>query len=315
MNEVRYREAEGRLWDSLGVTPRERFVHLERTGATVRVQEIGEGPPVVFVHGGSISGASWAPLVARLEGFRCVLLDRPGCGLSAPLPVQLHDMERLGAFADALVVDVLDALGLERAHVVATSFGGYMAFHAAAAHPDRIDRMVEFGWAIGAPIGRVPLAMRLGAVPGAARLMAAIPPNPRAVRMILRSIGLREALEAGRISQEGLDWFLSLLRDTDTLRNELQALPRIIHPVRGMNHRVLMPASLLAKIEAPVQFVWGDKDPYGGAAIAREFVRQLPNAALELMPGAGHAAWMDDADHAAAVTRRFLEAEGAAAAT
>ncbi len=315
MNEVRYRKAEQRLWESLGATPTERFLQLDRTGVTVRVQEIGEGPPVLFVHGGSISGASWAPLVARLEGFRCVLLDRPGCGLSAPLLARFNDMERLGAFADALVVDVLDALRLERTHLVATSFGGYMAFHAAAAHPDRIDRMVEFGWPIGAPIGRVPLAMRLGAVPGAARLMTAIPPNPRAVRMILRSIGLREALEAGRISQEGLDWFLSLLRDTDTMRNELQAAPRIIHPVRGMNHRVLMPASLLARIEAPVHFLWGEKDPYGGAAIAREFVKRIPNAELELMPGAGHAVWMDDADHAASTTRRFLQGGSTSPAT
>ena len=306
MNEVRYREAMRRLWESLGVTPTERRLHLDRTGATVRVQEIGDGPTVVFVHGGSIDGTSWAPLVAQLDGFHCVLLDRPGCGLSEPLTAGFDDVERLGIFADALVIDVLDALGLDRADVVATSFGGYMALRAAAAHPHRIGRVVEFGWTIGAPIGRVPLVMRLANVPLVGRLLATVPPNPRAVRAMLRGIGLGQALEAGRISQEGLDWFLSLLRDTDTMRNELRAGPRIMSPIRGWNDRILLPASLLARIQAPVYFLWGEEDPFGGADIAREFVKHIPNAELELMPGAGHAVWMDDAEHAAAATRKFL---------
>ncbi len=307
MNELRYREAERRLWQSLGVNPTEQRLHLDRLGATIRAQEMGEGPAVVFVHGGSISGASWAPLVARLDGFRCVVLDRPGCGLSDPLATRFDDVEGLGAFADALVVDVLDALGLARADVVGTSFGGYIALRTAAAHPDRIGRMVEFGWPVGAPIARMPLVMRLASVPLAGRLLGAVPPNPRAVRAILRGIGLRQALEAGRISQEGLDWFLALLRDTDTMRNELKAGPRLLSPLRGMNRSILLPESLLTRIHTPVHFLWGEEDPFGGADTARQFVKHLPNAELELMPGAGHAVWMDDADRAASTVRRFFQ--------
>ena len=82
VNEQRYRESERRLWQSLGVAPTEQRVRLPRIGVTVRVQELGQGPAVVFVHGGSNSGTSWAQLAAQLSGFRCVMLDRPGCGLS-----------------------------------------------------------------------------------------------------------------------------------------------------------------------------------------------------------------------------------------
>ncbi|RPI09398.1 MAG: alpha/beta fold hydrolase, partial [Actinobacteria bacterium] len=114
----RYRAAEQRLWRSLGVTPIERKVALTRTGITVRLQECGEGEPVLFVHGASNAGTSWASLAALLGGFRCLLLDRPGCGLSDPLPQSLDDATRLAAFADDLVVDVLDALGVERAALV-----------------------------------------------------------------------------------------------------------------------------------------------------------------------------------------------------
>ena len=306
MNEERYREAEQRLWRSLGVAPTERRLHLDRTGTTVRVQEVGEGPAVVFVHGGSISGASWAPLVSKLDGFRCVLLDRPGCGLSPPVITGFADVQKFEAFADALIVDVLDALEIASAHVVSTSFGGYIALRSVAAHPERIGRMVEFGWTIGAPVGRWPLVMRLANVPTLGLLLASVPPNRRAARAILRGIGLRQALEAGRITEEMLDWFVSLLRDTDTMRNELKAGPRIIYARGGMNEDILLPAGLLASIQTPIYFLWGAEDPLGGAEIARQFVKHFPNAELELMPGAGHAVWMDDAEHAAAATRKFL---------
>jgi len=306
MNEGRYREAEQRLWKSVGVTPTEQRVHLGRTGVTVRVQEVGRGPTVVLVHGASNSGASWASLVARLDGFRCVMLDRPGCGLSDPLATRFDDVERLGAFADTLVVDLLDAMGLHDAHVVATSFGGYIALRTAAAHPDRIGRVVELGWTIGAPIARVPVIMRIAGVPIVGRMLAAVPPTERAVRSMFRHIGLRQALESGRVSQEVIDCYLALLRDTDTMRNEIRAGPRLMRPLRGMDDRVLLAPSLLAGIDTPVYFLWGEEDPFGGADIARRFVDHLPNAELELMPGAGHAVWIDDPDHAAATTRRFL---------
>ena len=302
MDEARYRAAERRLWQATGVTPSEHRVRLARTGTDVRVQEVGEGPPVVFVHGATNGGTSWAGLAARMPEFRCILLDRPGCGLSDPLPFRFADVEHLAVFADRLIVQVLDALGLERAHVVATSYGGYMAFRAVAAHPDRFDRLMELGYTIGA--NRVPASVRFAGAPGIRKLFGAMPINERSVRAMLRRIGLRQALDAGTFTQTDVEWYLALLRDTDTLRNEINAGPRF--PVGRMDDRALLPASLLAGIRTPIYLLWGDGDPFGSADLAREFVRYLPNAELEVMPGAGHAPWIDDPDHAAAITRAFL---------
>src|SRR4051812_45396768 len=97
MNEGLFREAEQRLWKWAGASPTEHRLQLERNGVTVRVQELGAGPPVVFVHGANTSGCSWAALSARLPGFRCLILDRPGTGLSAALPGAL-DAESVPAF-------------------------------------------------------------------------------------------------------------------------------------------------------------------------------------------------------------------------
>ena len=150
MNEARYRQGEQALWTSTGAHPSERTIALDRTGNTIHIEEVGAGPPVAFVHGASNGGTSWASLVARLEGFRCIVMDRPGCGLSPRLPIRHGDMAALAAFADDLVVDVLDAVGVAQAHVVGTSFGGYFALRAAAAHPDRVDRLVTLSWGFGA---------------------------------------------------------------------------------------------------------------------------------------------------------------------
>ncbi len=302
MNATRYREAEHRFWKSAGVAPTEQRVHLRHVDVTIRVQEVGRGPTVVFVHGATTSGASWAPLVARLEGFHCVLLDRPGCGLSDARDRRFDDLEELGTFADALIVDLLDAMGLDRAHVIATSFGGYVALRTAAAHPDRIDRLVLFGWPVGA--SRMPLSIRLGSVPQLGRLLAGMPLTARTVRAMLRRIGLRQALDAGRFSTEALEWYLSLLRDTDTMRNDLGMGPRF--PLRRMDDRLLLSEDLLANVRVPTHLLWGEDDPFGDATVARRFVAYLPQADLELLPGAGHAPWIDDPDRAATTTRELL---------
>jgi 2-hydroxy-6-oxonona-2,4-dienedioate hydrolase len=239
-----------------------------------------------------------------LPGLRCVVVDRPGTGLSEPLSTGLT-VETLPRFAETLVIDILDSLGLDSAHLVATSLGGYIGLRSAAAHPDRIGRMVQFSWPVGAPIARVPAFMRVMSVPGLGRLIAAMPPSERTVRMTFRRVGHGPSLEAGRITRQDIDCYLALLRHTDTLRNELAMGRAFVGPLRGLD-RLLLPETVLAGIRTPTHFVWGERDPFGGADTARRLVEQMPHATFEVVPGAGHAPWLDDLDHCAMVTTAFL---------
>ena len=99
--------------------------------------------------------------------------------------------------------------------------------------------------------------------------------------------------------------FHSLLRDTRTLRNELDASPRVVLPIKGMNTELLLPADLLAKIAAPTYFLWGTRDPFGDEGTARQLAGMIPGAQVEMMPG-GHAVWIDDPAYVAKVTEAFL---------
>lgn len=302
----RYLEAERRFWEHLGVMPVERWVTLP-SGGRVRVQEVGDGPPLVLVHGGSIAGTSWATLAAALEGIRCVLVDRPGCGLSDPIVGgPLRDLRNVEAYADRLLSELLDALGLDTAAVGATSYGGFFAFRGAAAAPERVTRLVEYSWLIGAPSEAAPLTARMAAVPGMQAAMTRLPMTRGMVKRALRQFGLGRAIDSGVFDDHMLAWAHALLRHTDTLANDVRSSPKVFTPIRGQNLDLLLTDDLLAKVTMPVLFLWGEDDPNGGAAVARDFAPRLPNSELVVIPEAEHAPWLDDLDTCVASTTSFL---------
>ena len=173
---------------------------------------------------------------------------------------------------------MLDALEAPTAHIVSTSLGGCFTLRAAAAHPDRIDRIVEFGFVVGSPINRLPISMRAATMPGIRRLTTSIPPTRGAVRAILRQLGLGPAVADGRITDESVEWFLSLLRDTPTLRNEAGRLPRKL--LKPSEPSLSLPLDLLAvtrcAVRCPVRFIWGGCDPFGGAASPNDSYGNFP---------------------------------------
>jgi pimeloyl-ACP methyl ester carboxylesterase len=307
VDEQRYRESERALWSKFGLQPREKVVLLDRSATAVRVLEVGDGPPVVFVHGASNGATSWVSLAALLPQHRCILLDRPGCGLSPRREVPSQDMAQLDAFADDLVVDVLDSLSISRADLVGTSFGGYFALRAASAHPARVDQLVTLGWSFGAPVTKTPLVMRVAMQPTLRRLALRVPPSERIVRSLLRQIGLRGALESGRFGREEMQWYRSLIRDTDTMRNEIESAPRLA-TLSGFNDDTLLDSTVLAGIKTPTLLLWGSDDPMGDRDIARGFAARLPDATLEMMEGCGHAPWVDAPELVAARVGTFLHA-------
>jgi pimeloyl-ACP methyl ester carboxylesterase len=210
--------------------------------------------------------------------------------------------------ADVLVPDILDALELGSASIVATSFGGYFALRAALTAPQRVGRLAILGWTAGAPVGRLPPMMRAGTAPVLGELLARVPSGTRTVRSIFRGIGLGRALDEGRISDEAVAAYAALLRCTPTLRNDLALGRLFLSPVRGLDPRLALSPAQRGRIGAPVLFLWGEEDPFGGADVARSFVEPFAHARLELVPGAGHAIWMDDPSGAAGAIAGFLEA-------
>ena len=159
MNEQRYRRVEEALFADAGVDPAERWIDLATIGTTARVLEVGEGPPVLFLHGGPIAAATWAYVAARLREVRCLLLDRPGTGLS-PAPAAVPGVDELPRYVEQLTRDVLDALDLERLPrrlLVGRVLGAAVRRRV----PDRVDRVVLAGYPAFTPGWRQPAIFTL----------------------------------------------------------------------------------------------------------------------------------------------------------
>lgn len=301
----RYLEAEASVWNELGVTPRERTVTLA-SGGKVRVQELGEGPPMVFIHGGSIAGASWAHLAAKLDGVTSIMVDRPGCGLSDPIVGgPLRELGSLKNYADGFLVSLLDALKLDQAAVGATSFGGFFAFRGAAAAPDRVTKLIEYSWSVGAPMESAPMSARIGGLPLMQELVVRMPMSRGMVKAALKQFGMGRAIDSGKFNDVMLDWAHAVMAHTDTMANDIRSTPRLF-TLKGQNDAVLFSDELLSKVTMPVLLLWGADDPNGGTAIAREFAPRLPNAELVIVDGAQHAPWIDELEICARHTREFL---------
>jgi 3-oxoadipate enol-lactonase len=105
---------------------------------TLVAQGGAAGPAVVLIHALGLDWRMWAPVLERLSpGRRVFAYDVRGHGWAAgsPVPFTMADA------ADDLV-GVLDALGLDRAHVVGLSYGGGIAQTAALANPERFESLV-----------------------------------------------------------------------------------------------------------------------------------------------------------------------------
>lgn len=303
MDERRYRTAEQAVWRYWDVVPTEHWVAVER--ARIRIQETGDptGPPVLFVHGGGVAGTTWVDLASRLPEFRCLLVDRPGCGLSEPLPRGL-DITTLREHAARLLVEVMDGLDLEQTHVVATSMGGYFALRTALVHPARVDRMVLLSWVMGAPPTAFPLIMRLASTRTLGSIMARLPVSERMVRSTLRQIGLGNALDAGRIPDVGIAWNAALHNHTDTRRHEFGIAGDT--PLHRQVEELALTRDELARITTPTRIVFGTADPMGTVGAMEGLAAGMPHADLEIWQDAGHAVWLDRLEPAADVVREHL---------
>ena len=138
----RYRRAERTLWERFGLEPKEHVIDLVDPHVRLRVVEVGSGDPVIFIPGTGGTGPYWAPLVKQLSGFRCLLLDRPGWGMSEPIDYRGRPFGDLTA---AILVGVMDHLGIDQADLVGASVGNIWALALAARQPTAVRRLVLVG--------------------------------------------------------------------------------------------------------------------------------------------------------------------------
>ncbi len=299
----RIREAETRLFARSGLQPEESFLDLPSAKVRLRVLSVGAGPSLVLLHGVSLAAAVWAPWLADLAGYRALLVELPGHGLSGPVayrPSTVRD-HSLG-----LMDDIFDALGLATAPVVGNSLGGMFALWYAAARPGRIASLVAIGEpAVALPGAAVRMPLSLMTVPVLGEAMLRTPtPRPAYRGLLGQGLGPGAAAAAP-------DELLDVLRLTARRKANAKTIASLMHAIDGF--RRPRPESVMTdelhQITAPTMFCLGTGDPYLTPAQARPAIAKIRGAVLHEVPG-GHAPWLEDPAGCAKLTIGHLTATG-----
>jgi pimeloyl-ACP methyl ester carboxylesterase len=300
----RIRDAEQRVFARSGLAVAESYYDLGPASVRVRVLAVGDGQPLVMLHGVSLAAAVWAPWLAHFAGYRTLLVELPGHGLSGPVPY------RRGAVREhtLLLMDSLfDALGLTAAPVVGHSLGGMFALWHAAARPGRIASLVAIGDPAVALPGvtvRMPLSVLTVPVLGPAMLRA---PSPRLVYRTLLGQGLSPA--AGKAMPDEL---VDVLRLAARRPGNARTVASLMHAIDGFRRprpESVMTDGELQRISVPAMFCWGTGDPFLAPAQARPAISRIPGAVLHEVPG-GHGPWLEDPAGCAKLVTSQLAATG-----
>ncbi len=305
--EQRIRRAEADLFQTVGAEVDESVLDLATTGTRVRLLSHGSGPPLLLLHGVSLSAAAWAPLFTALFGWRVLAVDLPGHGLSDPESYRVGDVRQR---ARELIDGIFDALGLDEAPVVGHSLGGMFALWYAAAGTERISRLVAIGEpAVALPGVRVRMPLSPLTVRGLG-LAVLRTPSPRPVYRRLLAQGLGRA-EVAAAPDSLIDALRLSARRPENAKTVTSLMHAIDHFRRARPESVLTTSELRA-ITAPTSFIWGADAPYLTADLARPSIEQIPHATLHEVPG-GHGPWLVDTYRSAQLIHAHLATVAAAA--
>jgi pimeloyl-ACP methyl ester carboxylesterase len=228
---------------------------LKINGVDTVVYSGGSGEPLLFLHGGGTwHGYEFAKTWA--EKFRVIHPHHPGFGESGDDPA-------MDTFNDYVMhyVELLDALGIDKVHLVGFSLGGYIAAQIASQHPERVKTLT-----LVAPAG-----MRSKEHP---TLDILATPGDQIVGMLASNF---EVLKPWLPAGPDPEFMGARYRESTTMARLLWEKPwdpkfkRYLH-----------------RIKAPTLIIWGDEDKIVPLPHSELWRQVLPNAKVQIFKGAGH---------------------------
>jgi pimeloyl-ACP methyl ester carboxylesterase len=266
--------------------------YFEAGGVRSFVRDAGDGEPVLCMHGVPVSCFVYRRLVDELaaRGLRGVALDLPGLGLAARPPDYDYTWTGLGRFAIAAV----DALGLERFHLVVHDIGGPVGFELAAAVPERVLSLTLLNTLIDVERFHRPWMMEPFSHRAIGELwLASMVPLTFRQLMYYAGIADRRAVPVAEI-----DAHVELLKREDGGA----AFLKIMRGFELTADKSRLYRGTVAEVPYPVQIVWGARDPALKLAVYGEQARALAGAApLHTLP----AKHFLQEDHAPAIADRI----------
>jgi pimeloyl-ACP methyl ester carboxylesterase len=253
---------------------RSRFAEIE--GVRVHYQEAGaeDAPPIILIHGFTASTLVWSEVLLSIagRGFHVVAPDLLGFGYSG----KPKDGEYTIEAQARMIVGLMDKLGLERATLVGSSYGGAIAATCALDYPSRVKRLVLVGAVSNDAIKKQAL-LRLGASP---LLGDIISPLLLGTRWIVRRRMKRNYAQRGwEFDEKRFETHHRPLRTSNTQRAVLRTLRR------WKAERISLEAG---RITQPTLLIWGEHDLDVPLSDGYRLHQKISNSRLVVFHNGGH---------------------------
>lgn len=261
---------------------------ITANGIETNYLEAGDGAPIVFVHGsgpGVSAYANWRLVMPKLQdSFHVYAPDMVGFGFSER-PDGIH--YDIATWTDQFI-GFLDAVGLDKVHVVGNSFGGAIALRAATTHPHRVDRLVLMG-SVGVPF---PITEGLDAVWGY---------EPSFENM-------RGILDYFAYSRELVNDELAEVRFKASTEPGFHESYSAMFPAPRQQYvdAMVTPDADIAALQCRTLIVHGREDRVIPLANSYRLLELLPNAELHVFGHCGHWTQIERAAEFSTLVRNFL---------
>ncbi|MDX9887180.1 alpha/beta fold hydrolase [Thauera sp.] len=250
----------------------------------VHYNDCGTGAEtVVMLHGSGPGATGWANFHRNVDafvgaGYRVVLMDCLGWGKSDPIVCTGSRSDLNAQTLKAL----LDALGLDKVHIVGNSMGGHSAVAFALSNPTRVGKLILMGGGTGGPSQFVPMPTegikllqglyREPTIENLKKMMAVFVFDPSS---------MTEALFQARLD--------NMLARKDHLENFVKSLAANPKQFPDQGPR-------LGEISAPTLVIWGRDDRFVPMDVSLRLIWGMPNAELHIFNRCGHWAQWEHAD-------------------
>jgi len=250
----------------------------------IHYNEAGEGDVVIMLHGGGPGAGGWSNYYRNIDafvnkGYRVILMDCPGFNKSDPIV----SSETRGLMHARAVKGLMDALGIERAHLIGNSMGGATSLHFALDYPDRLGKLVLMG-----PAGMGASLFQAMPLEGIKLLFQTF--NEPTLENLKRMIQVF-VYDPSQITNELLEGrYQNMMRNAEHLTNYVKSAE--LNPKGFVTD--LTPR--LGEIKAETLITWGRDDRFVPLDHGLKLVWGIPKAELHVFSKCGHWAQWEHAE-------------------
>jgi 2-hydroxymuconate-semialdehyde hydrolase len=261
-------------------------------GELTHYHELGEGTPILFLHGsgtGVTAAANWWLNLPELsKAGRCIAIDSIGYGQTVVAEGTEYGIREWVRHA----VRVLDALGIEKTWIVGNSLGGWLAFQFVIDFPERVEGIISMGT-------------------GGAKLTGALKGHSNPT---LTEEGIRNTLELFVVDKSLVTDDLVKLRYASALNDTASDRLQEVVAARDRDREALpLDFDVLAKLEIPVLLIHGTQDQVIPVSRTWDLLNVIPHADAHIFSQCGHWSQVERADDFNRLILDYLASHGVGA--